>query len=88
MVDTIKNSVVITTLFLLEVFLPDEADTLDGGGLAERVLIHSVGVALHTKLTILRQFDLYVQIAEEGLVGDVVIPVSYIAVDHEPINRL
>ena len=56
--------------------------------MAEGVLVHHVCVALEPPLAVLREEHLYIQIAEERLVREVVIPVAHIAVDDEPVHGL
>ena len=72
----------------LEIDFPDEADTLDRRSLAEGIFVHGVGITLKPQLAVFGQQDLDIQIAEERLVGDIIIAVSHIAVDNQAIYRL
>ena len=76
------------SLCTLEVFLPDEADTLNRRGLAEGVFIDRVGVTFQTPLTIFGKQHFYIQVAEERLIRDIIIPIAHITIDDESIDRL
>ena len=45
-------------------------------------------VTLETPLAVLRQQYLYIEVAEERLVGDIVIPIAEVTVDDKPVYRL
>ena len=74
--------------YFLEVFLPEEADTLDGGGLAEGVFVHRVGIAFDAPLTVFGQEYFDIEVTEERLIGYIVIPIAHVAVDNQSIDRL
>ena len=56
--------------------------------MSERVLIYGMGVALQAPLTIFGKQHFDIQIAEEGLVGDIIIAITHITIDKQSINRL
>lgn len=72
----------------VEVVLEDETDALDGVGCAEGVLVHSVRICLGTELSIASEHIFYIQIAEDRLVGDIVVAIAEIAVDEESAEGL
>ena len=72
----------------VEVVLEDETDALDGVGGAEGVLVHSVRICLGTELAVACEHIFYIQIAEDRLVGYIVVAIAEIAVDEESAEGL
>mgnify|MGYP007038250372 CR=1 FL=1 len=70
----------------VEVFFPHETDTLDGRSLSQGVFIDGMGVTLDTPLAVFGQQYLYIQIAEERLVGHVIIQITHITIDEFPVE--
>ena len=67
----------------VEIMFPYKADALDCIGLTERVLIHGVGVGFETQFAILGKHYLRIEVAEERLVGDIIVAVAHITVDNQ-----
>ena len=72
----------------VEVVLEDETDALDGVGCAERVLVHSVRICLGAEFSVACEHIFYIQIAEDRLVGDIIVAIAEIAVDEESAQGL
>ena len=72
----------------VEVVLEDETDALDGVGCAEGVLVHSVRICLGAEFAVASEHIFYIQIAEDRLVGYIVVAIAEIAVDEESAEGL
>ena len=73
---------------LLKLFLPHESDTLHSGGLTEGVFVHGVGITLDAPLAVFGQQHFHIEVAEERLVGNIVVAIAEVTVDHQPVHRL
>lgn len=72
----------------VEVVLEDETDALDGVGGTEGVLVHSVRICLGTEFAVASEHILDIEIAEDRLVGDIIVAIAEIAVDEESAEGL
>lgn len=72
----------------VEVVLEDETDALDGVGCAEGVLVHSVCICLGAEFAVACEHILDIEIAEDRLVGDIIVAIAEIAVDEESAEGL
>ena len=68
--------------------LKNETNALNRIGLPERILVHRVGVAFQSQLAIGCEHVLDIEVAENGLIGDIVVSITEIAVDNESSDRI
>ena len=66
--------------------LEDKSNSLHGIGLTKRVFIHGMRKCLGTQFAIGRQQILYIQIAKEWTIAQVIISIAKIAIDYKLID--
>jgi hypothetical protein len=70
-------------IFPVEVVLKDKTDTLYGVGLTQRIFVNGVRKCFRTELAIGCEQVLYVQIAKEWAIAEIIVSISKVAVDYQ-----